>query len=177
MRRARDFVIERNSKRWNNNRYLCARKYVYAFWCFIKRANEPRCSQTFTTSYLSCIFLFLSLLLRLSCLLRQRATRCITVIAAHSTYLSIIFTVEGILIGAQLRRIDGWQVHRHWFGRQEGHRLRGHVLRRYQLTVPWKRCACTRSTHVKVLTVLLLFSLSLLFARWQKSEIKAAPNK
>lgn len=110
-------------------------------------------------SFVHLFFLFLSLsllLLSLFCL-HQQATRCNRYRAHSTTYLSIIFTVEGILIGAQLRRIDGWQVHRHWFGRQEGHRLRSHILRRYQLTLSLENDALVREHWRKCDDVIALF--------------------
>lgn len=71
---------------------------------------------------------FLSLSLILSLYLSQQANVYTCYRTAHSTYLSIIFTVERTFVGAQLRYICRRQVHCHWLWRQKGHRLRGHIL-------------------------------------------------
>lgn len=87
--------------------------------------------------------------------------------------MSIIFTGEGILIGAQLRYIDGRQVHRHRFRRQEGHRLRDRIrmsrirrrVRGYQLAIPWKierspRALSGTVTTDDVIPLLVLFVIA-----------------
>lgn len=144
----------------------------------------------FPSRFLSSLSLSLVLFHRLSS--SQRAV--ITVIArAHSTIcLSIIFTGEGILVGAQLRYIDGRQVHRHRFRRQEGHRLRDRIrmsriwrrVRGYQLAIPWKierspRVLSGAVTTDDVIPLLVLFVIAVVTRSLTKERDrrrKAEPN-
>lgn len=45
-------------------------------------------------------------------------------------FLYYLLAVEGIVLGTELRHFSRRQVHRYGLGRQESHRLRGHVLTR-----------------------------------------------
>jgi len=94
------------------------------FWRFIKRSFS-------ILEFLQCpIFFFLTFSFSLSFSSSAQASS-VSLSHAHSTIcLSIIFTGEGILVGAQLRYIDRRQVYRHWFRRQESHRLWDRILMR-----------------------------------------------
>lgn len=120
------------------DRYLrgSARKYIYVFWCFIKRVSDALeflQRPIFLSPFFS-LFLFPFLFFSPHSPHKQaskQAACCYNLSRAHSSIcLSIIFTGEGILVGAQLRYIDRRQVHRHRFRRQEGHRLRDRIRMR-----------------------------------------------
>lgn len=129
-------------------------------------------------SFVHLFFLFLSLsLLLLSCR-HQRAMRCVTVIALtrrricrlylqskeSSSVLSCDVSTDDkyIVTGSGDKKATVYEVIYLW-----------DVI---NWLCPLETMRLYESTDESV-TMLLLFSLSLLFARWQESEIKAAPNE
>lgn len=90
---------------------ICARKYVYVLDVFRKTSKRASTLSNFYNVLSFFMFLFsrscVPLFFFFLHLSPSVSATCNCYRAHSTTYLSIIFTVEGILVGAQLRRIDG----------------------------------------------------------------------
>lgn len=128
-------------------------------------------------SFVQLFFPFLSLsLLRLACL-HQRVTQCITVIALTRRRICRLYLQSkesSSVLSCDVSTDDKYIV----TGSGDKKATVYEVI--YWDVINWlwplETMRLYESTDESV-TVLLLFSLSLLFARWQESEIKAAPNE